>query len=252
MDPRDLPIVGVISNCDKDFYGHFTDLHGKNVLCIGFSESEIEAYVEKYGTAKITTLTNWEDHADAKVQKFPLVMGDITKKTDLKDDSFDAVLTLSVLEHLTDLSGAFDEMTRIVRNGGEMIHMFGPAWSCAYGHHIYENPDDPLLNFTSWKMPAHMHLLCSNEEIIKYYADMGYAETAAFAAIHWFFEAPIINRIFYDDYMKIFLEDRFQIDRMEVMYSELPSTHIQRLRNIYTSKHDFSSYGSKYRLIIRK
>lgn len=252
MNARDLPQVGVISNSEKDFYGSFTNLKDKNVLLIGFSEAEMEIYVEKYGPAKITALTNWADHVDAKVAKCPLVIGDITKRTQFEDNSFDSVLTLSVLEHLSDLPGAFHEMTRIINNGGEMIHMFGPAWSCAYGHHMYENPDDPLLNFSLWKMPAHMHLLCSRDEIVKYYVDMGYSETAGHAAIHWFYETPIINRVFYDEYMRIFEEDRFQLDRMEIMYNQLPRDHIKQLRNAYPGKHDFSTYGGKYRLIVRK
>jgi len=249
---RDLPIVGEISNGNMDFYGNFTDLRGKNVLCIGFSETEVDAYVVKYGPSRITALTNWAGHEDAQVKKFPLVIGDITSRTQFDDNSFDVILTLSVLEHLGNLRGAFDEMTRIVRSGGEMLHMFGPAWSCAYGHHMYENPRDPLLNFSLWKTPAHMHLLCGQEEIVNYYVEMGYPESVGHAAIHWFYEAPIINRVFYDDYMDLFEEDRFQIDRTEIMYNELPRHHIRSLRSAYPGRRNFSAYGGKYKLIVRK
>jgi SAM-dependent methyltransferase len=152
-----------------------------------------------------------DGHPDAAVKRFPLVIGDITKRTQFKDGAFDAILTLSVLEHLSELHGAFDEMSRVLRNGGEMLHMFGPAWSCAYGHHIYADPSDALLNFSLRQMPAHIHLLCSRQEIVDYYPDAGYPDKAWQAALHWFFEAPYINRVFYDDYMAIFEEDRLQI-----------------------------------------
>jgi len=252
LNARDLPLVGCISNVEKDIFGSFSDLAGKSVMCIGFSETEVEQLVEKYGPSRITVLTNWAEHGDAKVEKFPLVIGDITKRTQFLDNAFDTVLTLSVLEHLGDLNGAFDEMTRLLRNGGEMIHMFGPAWSCAFGHHLYANPADKLLNFSLWQMPAHMHLLCSREEILSYYAEMRYPADTGHSVLHWFYETPIINRVFYDDYMKIFEQDRFQIDRMEIMYNELPSAHVQRLRNAFPGKKDFSSYGGKYKLIVRK
>jgi ubiquinone/menaquinone biosynthesis C-methylase UbiE len=252
LNARDLPLVGCISNSEKDIFGSCTNLAKKKVLCIGFSETEVKHLVDKYEPSKIILLTNWADHEDARVKKFPLVVGDITKRTQFPDNSFDAVLTLSVLEHLLDLDGAFDEMTRLLKNGGEMIHMFGPAWSCAYGHHIYENPDDKLLNFSRWQMPAHMHLLCSHQDIISYYLEMGYPASAGHAAIHWFYETPIINRVFYDDYMKIFEEDRFQIDRMEIMYNALPRDHIERLRDGYPGRRDFSAYGGKYKLVVRK
>jgi SAM-dependent methyltransferase len=252
MDPGDLPILGCVSNGGKDIYGTFADLSGKSVLCIGFSEVEIEQLVEKYGPSKITALTNWVEHGDALVKKFPLVIGDITQRTVFLDNAFDAVLTLSVLEHLGDLRGAFDEMTRLVKNGGEMLHLFGPAWSCAYGHHLYSNPNDRLLDFTRWQMPAHMHLLCSHREIINYYVEMGYPESAGHVAIHWFYQSSLINRVYYDDYMRIFFEDRFQIDQMELMYNELPRDHLARLRKAYPGARDFSSYGGKYKLIVRK
>ena len=252
MSPSNLPILGCVSNGGKDIYGSFTDLSGKNLLCIGFSEAEIEQLVEKYDPSKITALTNWTEHGDAMVKKYPLVIGDITKRTEFPDNSFDAVLTLSVLEHLGDLHGAFDEMTRLVKNGGEMLHVFGPAWSCAYGHHLYANPDDKLLAFTSWQLPAHMHLLCSHDEIVNYYVEMGYPESAGHVAIHWFYQTPLINRVFYDDYMKIFEEDRFQIDHMEIMYNDLPRDHIVRLQKSYPGNRNFSNYGGKYKLVVRK
>jgi hypothetical protein len=153
---------------------------------------------------------------------------------------------------LSDLHGAFDEMSRLLRNGGEMLHMFGPAWSCAYGHHIYQDPRDPLLNFSLWQMPAHIHLLCSRQEIVDYYRDVGYPDEAGQAALHWFFEAPIINRVFYDDYLAIFDEDRFQIDRMEIMYNELPRDHLDRLKRAFPGRRNFTDYGGKYKLVVRK
>src|SRR5207249_11402979 len=154
-----------------------TDLSGKRLLCIGFSEDEVQQYVARYGPARITMLTNWVDHADARITSFPLVIGDITRKTEFTDNSFDAILTLSVLEHLGDLRTAFKEMVRLVKRGGEMLHMFGPAWSCAYGHHIYADPADPLLNFSLWDMPAHMHLLCSRDEITHFYREHVYSDS---------------------------------------------------------------------------
>lgn len=250
IKPRDLPLVGCISNWDKDFYGSFADLSQKKVLCIGFSEAEAEQLVEKHRPAQITILTHWAGHVDAKAGKFPLVFGDITKRTQFDDSSFDAVLTLSVLEHLLELNDAFDEMARLVKNGGAMLHLFGPSWSCAYGHHIYQDKDDKLLNFSLWQMPAHMHLLCSREEIVNFYGENGYPESVGRTANRWFFETPIINRVFYDEYMKIF--DRFQIDRMELMYNDLPREHVERLRKTYPGRRDFSTYGGKYKLIVRK
>lgn len=181
-----------------------------------------------------------------------VIIGDITEKTPFLDNQFDAVLSLSVLEHLTNLEGAFYEMSRIVRNGGEMLHMFGPSWSCAYGHHIYENPNIALLNFSLWQMPAHIHLLCTKDEIKAHYLQCGLSETDVNSVFHWFFETNIINRVFFDDYMKIIQESHLQIDEMEFMYNNLPLEHVKLLRSQYSGRRDFSTYGFKSKLINQK
>lgn len=253
MKPSDLPFVGKpVNEGHHDFFGTYTELADKRLLCIGFTEGEVEQYVASHGPASVTMLTNWVDHPDARITKFPLEFGDITKRTKFEDGRFDAILTFSVLEHLGDLHAGFAEMTRLVRHGGEFLHLFGPAWSCPYGHHIYEDPDDPNFNFSMWQMPAHMHLLCSPEEIEAYYRDLGYKPGTQAIAHHWFHETPLISRAFYDEYVQIMAGDEFQIDRMELMYNDLPNAHLQLLRRMYPGRHDFSTYGGRYRLIVRK
>lgn len=252
MDIKRLPIVGPITNSDKDFYGQVANLENKNVLLIGFSECEADEYVARYNPKKITMLTKWEGHIDSDVRKYPLSVGDICQRTEFKENAFDAVLTLSVLEHLEDLAGAVEEMIRITRNGGEMLHMFGPVWSCAYGHHIYEKADDSLLNFSLWKMPAHMHLLSTQDEIVNFYLEQGYESETGTSALHWFYETSIINRLFYDDYLKVFSDAHLQLDWQESMYNLLPADHLQLLRKKYPGKSDFSTYGSKIRYMVNK
>jgi SAM-dependent methyltransferase len=252
MKPSELPIVGEISNTNKDFYGKYSDLSGKNILCIGFSQEELDLYVYKYQPSKVTVLTKWADHVDAEIKNCEFIIGDITEKTPFRDGQFDAILSLSVLEHLTPLQSAFHEMSRIVRNGGEMLHMFGPSWSCAYGHHIYANPNIALLNFSLWQMPAHIHLLCSRDEIKTHYLKSGLSEKDVTSVYHWFFETDIINRVFFDDYMKTIQEANLQINEMEFMHNRLPLEHIKILRSKYPGYMDFSTYGFKAKFFNNK
>ncbi len=252
MDPKSLPILGPISNGDKSFFGRAAELNNKNLLLIGFSEFEADEYVSQYNPKHITMLTKWEGHIDSAVEKYQLSIGDICKRTKFKEDEFDAILTLSVLEHLDDLGGAVKEMIRITRKGGDMLHLFGPVWSCAYGHHIYEKADDHLLNFSLWAMPAHMHLLCSRDEIVNFYIEKGYTNESAHSVLHWFYETSIINRLFYDDYLKVFSDAKLQLDSMELMYNILPLSHLHALESAYPGKSNFGTYGAKLRYICVK
>ena len=64
--------------------------------------------------------------------------------------------------------------------------MFGPVWSCAYAHHIYEKADDSLLKFSLWKITSHMHLICTQDKIFNFYIEQGYEKEAGAAALHSF------------------------------------------------------------------
>ena len=62
------------------------------------------------------------------------VFGDVTKQTSLPDGSFDIVYSVSVLEHISDVSAAFAEFRRMLRPGGLMIHSWNPYFSANGGH----------------------------------------------------------------------------------------------------------------------
>jgi SAM-dependent methyltransferase len=245
LAPEQLPRLGVVSRGESDYLARFQEcVTGRNVLCIGYSQTQLDDWVAKFSPRSISCLTLWADHADGAVSKHPLVIGDITKRTDFPDDAFDAVISLATLEHLVDLEAGLLEMKRLTRSGGDVLAQFGPAWSCPYGHHIYHKQGDALLDFSAWKMPAFLHLLCRPEDIARFYAQSGYPE-GGHAAMHWFYEAPHINRIMYDDYVRLFFK-HFQVQVAEHMCSDVPATILELLRRKYAPYQDFSTYGGKY------
>jgi SAM-dependent methyltransferase len=245
---RALPYVGIISNSTKDIgdiANKYLPLYSKNVLCIGLSEEEIDQHVACYGPSQITSLTLWENHIDAQTTRFTLVIGDITKRTSFDDDQFDAIITLSLLEHVDPLSDALMEMRRICKRGGIIASIFGPVWSCAYGHHLYAiNPADPLLNFSLWNMPAFMHLLWSKAEIEAFYVENGYSLSDVKTVYEFMFQWPGINRLMYDDYTAAFSE-LFQIEYVENMLNDINKSIIDELREKFKNNRDFHSYGAK-------
>ncbi len=66
--------------------------------------------------------------------KASLLVGDITKTTEIPPESLDVVFSASVLEHIQDLQGAFKEMYRVLKPGGAMIHNYAPYFSHDGGH----------------------------------------------------------------------------------------------------------------------
>jgi SAM-dependent methyltransferase len=252
LSPSDLPVLGCITNWAKDYLSRHVDcIKNKEILCIGYSEAEIDTYIAIYNPQSITCLTYWEGHIDAEVSKYPLVIGDITKKTQFKNEAFDAVISLAVLEHLGDLRGGLQEMKRITKNGGDVFALFGPAWSSPYGHHLYAKAGDKYLDFTNWQIPAFMHLLCTKEDITQFYIANGYSQSDVNSVMHWFYDAEHINRVMYDDYLAAFV-DYFQIQSIEHMSSEVPNYLLETLRIKYYPYKDFSSYGGKYWLKVIK
>lgn len=248
MNPWELPRCGPILNATKDYVRlnrRLASISGKRVLCIGYSEAEIDEYIAPEDPAEIVALTLWENHADAQVRKFSLVIGDITKRTDFPPGHFDAVMTLSVFEHVNPLKSAIDELHRILKPGGYLFVLFGPAWSSPYGHHIYHRAGDRLLDFCRWETPAHIHLLCSPAEILRFYTENGYDASDGQAALHWFFETEHINRAMYEDYIDL-LSCRFQFVFSESMFTPLPLSHINLLRSRFSRYRDFTTYGAKF------
>lgn len=248
MRVEHLPKLGVIQNpTDGSFFGEWSCLADKDLLCIGMSEQQIDQFVEIHSPQSVTILTYWSEHIDAQSSKYATVMGDITTRTDFEDGQFHATLSLSVLEHVSDVGAALREMNRITRSGGDMVHMFGPAWSCPYGHHLYANADDPNLNFVLWQMPAHMHLLSNEQDICDYYNGLGYASEVGKFVYDQFHGTDHINRVFYDDYVEQFR--KFQVIRCETMFNVLPIEHLKLLRSEFPGRQDFSTYGERVHLL---
>jgi SAM-dependent methyltransferase len=247
MLPTDLPRLGPPQNTEKDwlrFVENIASVRNKKILCVGYSEAELKEFVVKYRPRDITVLTKWEDHPDAAIKAYPLVIGDLTAKTPFGEEEFDAVLTFSVLEHLADIDAAFQEMNRILKPDGYSYHFFGPVWSGPYGHHVYAKPGDSLLDFSVWQMPAYLHLLCQPHHIAEYYRKNGYTVDDVETAFHWFYESPIMNRLMYEDYARCFSRHGYVV-MSEHMYHVVPDWILAKLRQRFAPYCDFSSYGAK-------
>jgi SAM-dependent methyltransferase len=254
MHPKDLPVLGVPAPIVDDFVPLMGDIASKSVLCLGMSQDQIEFYVGRYQPARIVCLSLWEGHKDSQAGQYELVIGDITKRTEFADNTFDAVISHAVLEHLTPLEDGLLEMKRITKPGGALLPCFGPAWSSPYGHHMYDGSpgtDPAHFLFSHWKMPAYMHLLSAPWEIADYYKSLGYPDQLCEAPLQWFYKADHINRVMFDDYTRLFAR-HFGVERCAAMLHDVPDNLLALLRARFPGYIDFSTYGGAYRLRVAK
>jgi SAM-dependent methyltransferase len=89
-----------------------------------------------------------------------LLVGDVTKTTQISSESLDVVFSASVLEHIQDLKGAFEEMYRVLKPGGAMIHNYAPYFSHDGGHALGIG-DSP------W-----VHVRLSESDYLRYIAEL--------------------------------------------------------------------------------
>ena len=141
-----------------------------------------------------------------------LVRGDM-RETGIPSESLGAVFSVAVFEHLLDFDKCLLEMHRILIPGGMVYAHFGPIWSSSLGHHVYANFGDerarhwdPNLN----PLHDHSHLLLSKQDMASSIASRVSPHLGE-AIVEWVYESSDINRLFYEDYVRIINQSPFEI-----------------------------------------
>ena len=247
MNVSDLPRPGIIRNrMELDCLPRLgVDVARKDVLAIGYSRDQLAQAIETHGPRSITVLTKWADHIDARMPGYDVTIGDIGGDPPFAEAQFDVVTTLSVLEHIADIPRAFRNIARILRPGGVFVSTFGPVWSSAYGHHLYADPSDPVVNFSFWQMPGWLHLLGSYTEIKQWFMSQGKTDYEAGEYIRYMFDLDQINRMMFEDYQSNFNQHFLPVTSYN-LYTDCPPHIYQALRQRFPRYTDFSSYGGAW------
>jgi 2-polyprenyl-3-methyl-5-hydroxy-6-metoxy-1,4-benzoquinol methylase len=132
---------------------------------------------------------------DATALQFPVEM-------------FDAIISLSTFEHITNVETALAEMTRVLKPGGVTFLSFEPIWSCSYGHHLHHFGECAKL------VPPWAHLIWTPTEMRqaltkKWPAD---APLSLEQAIEWTYSSDAINRLSGCQFREIFENCPFNIE----------------------------------------
>lgn len=142
-------------------------LREKHVLDLGcFTGGRSVAWFERYGLMSITGVDISQVYIDAAKQfseikrinaDFKVARGE---KLPFKKESFDAILSYDVLEHVQNLEATLSECYRVLKIGGKLIVVF-PGYFHPMEHH---------LDFVT-KLPA-IHYFFGGETLVKAYHEI--------------------------------------------------------------------------------
>ena len=124
--------------------------------------------------------------------------------TDMKFPSgtFDAVISLSTFEHVLDIAGALDEISRVMKAGALCLIEFEPIWSSSSGHHLHH------FGNCSTFVPPWAHLVWRPEQMRESLTEL-WPQDAPISlddAINWVFDSPVLNRLGFREYVRLFNE----------------------------------------------
>lgn len=149
-------------------------------------------------------------------KKLPInikIMNGDVRKLIFDDNTFDAIFSIAVFEHLNDFEQCLNEMFRVLKPNGFVYAQFGPIWSSSVGHHVYAIADG--LEARHWKpetnpIPNYAHLFHDKHEMQLLLKDKA-PKNLLGEIISWVYEKDDINRLFYEDYKKYFKSSKFRL-----------------------------------------
>ncbi len=211
------------------------------VLEIGSDgEGKVLREIAACGAARVVGINSAFDHSPptAVGGQLPdlceLTTGD-ARKLQFADESFSAVFSVSVFEHLLDFDRCLAEMYRVLKPGGYVFAEFGPIWSCSIGHHVYAFGDGlearhhkPETN----PIPNYAHLLQTRTELHSS-LEASVPPNLLKAILDWTYESPNINRMFFEDYVRSFADSQFELLFLETDDEHLDRTMLTALTNRY-------------------
>lgn len=159
----------------------------------------------------------------------------------LEASSFDAIFSVSVFEHLNDFEKCLSEMYRVLRPGGRVYADFGPIWSCSIGHHVYAVTDGEEVRH--WKpetnpVPNYGHLLLTKGEM-RLRLRKKVSQKLLDEILDWVYQKPDINRLFFEDYVRMFDASSFEVLHLTVDEEHVDSKTLKTLRACYPGYYRF-------------
>lgn len=183
------------------------------------------------------------DRASRDSSPYEILQGDV-RRLPLKTESISAALSITAFEHVHDFADALREIYRVLKPGGLLYSDFGPIWSCSIGHHVAAIVDGvEARHFKPGKnpVPHYAHLLMSPTELraAVLRTDWVFPKLAD-AIVDWIYESPGVNRMFYEDYVRLFRESPFRVRHLAPVREHVPGAIQEQLRKAWPGYSDFT------------
>jgi SAM-dependent methyltransferase len=174
---------------------------------------------------------------------YGMIQGD-ARRLPFRDASIASILSITAFEHVHDMEVALREMHRVLEPGGLVYSDFGPIWSCSIGHHVFAIVDG--VEARHWKpgsnpVPHFAHLLMSPEELRAAVLRTNWVfPRLADAIVDWIYAGPGVNRVFYEDYVRLFKASPLAVRHLAPVREHVPAKIQARLQELCPGYTDFS------------
>jgi SAM-dependent methyltransferase len=230
-------VLTTLNDCDQ-----LIGFAGKDVLEIGGSlPPEVAQALEPKSWTSVDPMATQSTVANHRV----LCAG--AEEIPVADNSFDLAFSCCAFEHIPDLPSVLKEASRVLRPGGVLFSQFSPIWSSWSGNHVWVRgigDETPSLTFSDGALPPWAHLLWDRKDLAAFVEPTHGAEHAESAAFGTYGH-PHINRLFEDDFYRIFDECPLTVEQLE-KYGGVRhpgSELLARLKEAHPTRQNFSSSG---------
>jgi SAM-dependent methyltransferase len=129
---------------------------------------------------------------------------------------FDAIVSVNSMEHMINLEKVIDQAYEVLYENGLLMSRFGPIWSSIKGSHFWVGDD---LNFMKpGIVPPWAHLLMTEYELSYHLKRSSISEDIVNSIVHQHFHSTFINRYFFEDYVNIFNNSKFNLCEVEGLW----------------------------------